>query len=299
MQPASLAASLQALLRPAIALGLPSPLPTLASLPLPAQARLLLLARAAPQRFPAAQLQQLAESLGAAAGQAAPPSLVQLLAAELLPGVASNQAAVPPCPSFLYTGEPYFPWAPRRDAAAAAEAAARASAHKRAGGEGAAWAGSEGSDAKRQRQAAAAGAEQQPQPQTQQGGASELEAATATVRAALGASGQAAVPEVAAAAEKLAEGVPPHLRAALDMLLARAVATGSSAALLGAGLGALGDDRLLLLLLTELLPPSSSHARSCAAAGGLLLPRLAGLRGPAPRDLAAAVQHLGGWGRVG
>jgi hypothetical protein len=49
----------------------------------------------------------------------------------------------------------------------------------------------------------------------------------------------------------------------------------------------------VLWAVAELVPPGSSHARCCAAAAALLLPQLRQLEDPPSRDLAAAAQHLG------
>jgi hypothetical protein len=91
------------------------------------------------------------------------------------------------------------------------------------------------------------------------------------------------------------EALTPQLRQALDVLLSHAAAgsAAGAAALQAAGLDSLPDDSLLLLLLTELMSASSSFARCCAVARGLLLPRLLALQSTAPRDLAAAAEHVG------
>lgn len=298
------------------------PLPALATLPPSAHLNLLLLLRAAPHRFTAAQqaalLQGLHRVAAAGLGTADPQhaSLVQLLAAEAegsLRGLPPPAAVVPPCPPFLYTAQPCFPWAPvLADAAAAAalhkrqlkEARRRAqeeaeAEQARGGAAGAAGEAAGGKrpaeeprgspgDAKRPRSAAP------PAAATTTAGAeaaaeAELDAAVAAVKGALAAHAAGGAGELTA--------MQPPLRAALDVLLTHA-ASGSAAgseALEEAGLASLDDDSLLLLLLSDLITPASSFARCRAAAAGLLLPRLAGLAGPAPRDLAAAAQHVGEW----
>lgn len=288
-----MSASLQALLRP----------PSLEALPLSAQANLFLLLRAAPHRFSAAQRAALLEglvTLAAAHTSSSDPqhaSLLQLLAEE--PGGTTTG---PACPTFLYTPQPCFPWAPvRTDAAAAAalhkqqQAAARrqqqqqaaAAADDAAGSKRPAGGGShelepDGRTAKRQRPEATASTQQAMSAAAAAN--AELDAAVAAVKAAL-------------ASPAPLTTVPPQLREALDVLLMHASAgtPAGTEALQEAGLGTLRDDGTLLLLLTELVTPASSFARCSAAAAGLLLPRLQALEAPASRDLAAAVEHVGAW----
>ena len=321
-QAAGVEATMQNLLRPTPVPGAPNgPLPALATLPPAAHLNLLLLLRAAPHRFTTAQgaalLPGLQRVAAARSGSSDPQhaSLVQLLAAEAEGSLRA--AAVPPCPPFLYTAQPCFPWAPvltdaataaalhkrqlkearRREqveqqaqqasdgvaAPVAAAAAAAAAAGKRPAedGQGAAAA------AKRPRPAGPPAAAI-----TTAGAAAaadaELDAAAAAVKAALAAHAAGGAGELTA--------VTPVLRAALDVLLLHAAAGGAAGgeALEEAGLSSLTDDSLLLLLLSDLVSAASSFARCKAAAAGLLLPRLAALAGPAPRDLAAATQHGGG-----
>lgn len=323
-QAADLDAAVQDLLRPTAVLGAhPSaptdPLPALATLPPSAHLNLLLLLRAAPHRFTAAQRAALLDGLqrtAAASPSSSDPqhgSLVQVLAAEAQGGVQGwpASAAVPACPSFLYSAQPCFPWAPvltdtatatalhkrqlkeaRRREQERLQAQQGAATAAAAGGKRPAEHGQPDEDeagaAKRQRGAAppstagttastAAAAEAD----------AELEAAVAAMAAALAAHAAGSAGELAS--------VPPQLRAALDVLLVHAAA-GTAAgeeALQASGLSSLTDDSLLLLLLSDLVSPASSFARCRAAAAGLLRPRLAALAGPAPRDLAVAAQHVG------
>ena len=167
---------LQDLLRPIRLQGAQQQLPSLAALPLSAQANLLLLVRAAPHRFTAAQRAALLEGVAqlAASDSGGPGSaFLHLLAAEADSSSASHLDMPPPvpaCPSFLYTAQPCFPWAPvladqatakalqKQHAAAAArqqqeqaqqQVAAAAAGGKRPGEAG--QAAAEGSAAKRQR----------------------------------------------------------------------------------------------------------------------------------------------------
>lgn len=309
-QAAQLDASLQDLLCPTSLCGAPGQLPCLATLPLAAQADLLLLLRAAPHRFTSSQrvallagIDQLTSSRAPGAAQ---PSLLDFLAAEVRADSSSSWAPddlppappVPACPPFLYSAQPCFPWAPVRvDAAAAAalyrqqqaaEAAAtqqqpqEATGAKRLAEEAARAPG--GSPGKRTR--LAAGGAQHPAPAM--AAETELESAIGTMRDLLksssGCAGGGATPVA----------LTPAAKEALGVLLAHAAA-GSTAALHDAGLTSLQDDALLLLLLSEAVAAGSSFARSSAAAAGLLLPRLRALGGAASRDLAAAVEHVGGW----
>ena len=308
-QGAQLEAWLQDLLCPISLQGSQQQLPSLAALPLTAQANLLLLVRAAPHRFSAAQRAALLEGFAQLAPRdsGGPGStLLQLLAAGADSSSASHQDMPPPvpaCPSFLYTAQPCFPWAPvladqatakalqKRQAAAAArqqqeQRQAAATGGKRPGeaGQGAV----EGSATKRQRQAAG-GAPQQP---ASTAAAAEV-AADAQLDSAIG-TVQAALNEMSSTGST---ALPPQLRQALDVLLAHAAAgsAAGAAALQAAGLDTLQDDSLLLLLLTDLMTASSSFARGCAVARGLLLPRLLALQATASRDLAAAAEHVGAW----
>ncbi len=329
-QAANLDAVVKDLLQPTSVLGAPcqgGPLPALATLPPSAHLNLLLLLRAAPHRFSAAQqaalLQGLQHVAAASAGANDPQhaSLVQLLAAEAegsLIGQPAAAAVVPPCPSFLYTAQPCFPWAPvLTDAATAAalhkrqlkearrreqqeQEARQAAGDAAAGGAAAAAAAAPGGKRPAADETSDASPAKRPRPAVPPGAATTTAGAAAAAEAEL----DAAVSAVQAALVAHAAGgageltaVPPPLRAALDVLLLHAAAgsTSGSKALDEAGLSRLDDDSLLLLLLSELIGPASSFARCRAAAAGLLLPRLSELAGPAPQDLAAATQHAGGW----
>ncbi|KAL4457426.1 hypothetical protein ABPG75_012291 [Micractinium tetrahymenae] len=270
-------------------------LPALAALPLAAQANLLLLLRAAPHRFTSGQRTALLASVAQLeAGGACGAGLLQLLTADA--SGARIHAAVLPCPDFLFTPEPCFPWAPvladQATAAALHQRLAAAALHHEmgeTGGDAEAPAAKRhadgeaepGSASKRPRQvahaaplAAAAAAD------------AELQAVAVTVQRALAAHAGGGTGELSS--------IPAELHAALGTLMLHAAAgtAAGSAALHTSGLDSLADDALLLLLLQELVAPASSFARCSAAAGCLLLPRLQGLQGAAHRDLAAAVEHV-------
>lgn len=294
MQAAELGAEVDALVKPMSLCGIPAPgCPALAALPLAAQANLLLLMRAAPHRFASGQRAAVLASVAQlAAGAASGSGLLQLLAHGI--GGDGIHAAMPPCPDFLFTPEPCFPWAPvladNATAAALQEQLAAASGQqsqeRTQGGGSAAKRHAEGQAAtgmgsKRQRQAAAAGP-----PTIGTAADAELDSAVQTVWRALAAH---------ASGSGQLRCIPAELQAALGTLASRcaAGAAAGAAALQASGLGSLEDDSLLLLLLQDLVSPASSYARCSAAAGGVLLPRLQGLQAAAPRDLAAAAEHVG------
>lgn len=279
----------------------------LEALPLVLQTNLLLLLRLSPHRFTSAQRTAVLRRAAAVDTCSGTSGLLQSLAASVQddcqhPSAAALAAAapVPACPDFLFTAQPCFPWAPslasatdaaalhrrqqkqqRADAgAAAAEAGAKRPADAEVAAEEQAGAAN-----KHPRLSAAATVAATPAATPAAAAEAELEAAVEIVRAALAFHAGGAAPLVA---------VPPPLRAALEALLAADAAGGSDEACEASGLGALGDDPLLLLLLNELITPASSYARCAAAAGGLLLPRLRALDAPASRDLAAAVELIGG-----
>lgn len=297
-QAAQLGAAFDALVRPMSVCGSPAPgLPALAALPLAAQANLLLLLRAAPHRFTSSQHAAVVASVAQlAAIGASGAGLLQLLACDV--SREAIHAAVPPCPDFLFTPEPCLLWAPvlADDQAATAlqgQLAAARGQQCQDGTEGEDAVGSAkrhaegqavpGGSSKRPRQAAACA-----DPLTDQSAAdAELAAAVQAVRHALAAHASGGGGELRC--------IPAELQAALGTLALRAAAgtAAGAAALQASGLASLEDDSLLLLLLQELVSPTSSYARCSVAAGAVLLPRLQGLLGAAPRDLAAAVEHVG------
>ena len=236
-------------------------------------------------------------------------SLVQVLLAELV--CTEEQPPVPPCPTFLYSPVPCFPWAPGvQDAVAAAAAAAAAAAEAQAAAVGVPPAspparqpgtppdvpGDRGRaeqehDAdhqatKRQRTeqpaaaaaAGRAGAAAAPGPTADVGGATTI-LQTALLRGAL------------------PSQLPAEVMTALETVLTLA-ATGSPWALEQAGLGCLPDEALLRVV-AEAVGPSSSFARCSALARGMVLPKLLALEAAPSRDLAAVLEHLGELGEVG
>lgn len=274
--------------------------------------QLLSLLRAPPDTVPSATVKATLASCKAHAESGAPGAdlLVALLSeAAAAPGAAVPPPPVPPCPAFLYSSEPAFPWAPRLlDAtAAAAEAHHQAASPARVAAAAADRGPApppEGTGGKRRGDdelgdAALAAAEESPckrlrpepqqqrqeqdqreqQPAASTEGAAEA-AAAATLRAALW---RAAPPP---------SPLPPEARGVLDLLLA-AAAAGRSAPLAAVGLEAV-PEHALLSLLGEALPPAASFARCSAVGRAALLPRLQGLQGPPSRTLAAAVGSLAG-----
>lgn len=298
MQAVQLCAAVDALVQPISMCGSPAPgVPAMATLPLASQANLLLLLRAVPHRFTSGQraavlacVAQLA-AIGASGAR-----LLHILTADTNSS-DGMQAEVPQCPDFLFCREPCFPWAPvladSEAAAALQQQLAAASAWgaqgqpERGSGDGAAKRRAEGeavagSATKRQKQAAVAA------PRGAAAAAdAELQAAVQAVRRALASHAAGGSGEL--------RSVPAELRVALGVLMSHTAAgtAAGAAAMAASGLGRLEDDSLLLLLTQELISPASSFARCSVAAGALLLPRLQGLQGAAPRDLAAAVEHVG------
>eukprot|EP00887_Chlorella_sp_A99_P002728 scaffold6.g2728.t1 len=278
----------------------------LRELPLEGQLEALLLLRAAPHLFPAAGAAGLAQAccqlVGDGQGGAEAPlgsDILHILVSEVQQQMPAEQhvpmeaaalgPAPPPCPAFLYSAGPAFPWAPALHDSDTAQVALAATAAPATPGKlkrrdvpaGA----QEEQGGKRPRTepgaapAAAAAASQQQQ-QAAAGAADDATAAAAALRAAL--EGGALAPGAP---------LPPEARQALDGVLALAAA-GSEGALQQAGLAALPDEALLRLT-SEAVGPSTSFVRCAAVARGMALPRALALAGPPSRDLAAALAHVG------
>lgn len=286
-QAEELDACLQALLSPACVPGIPGTPPLLATLPLVAQANLLLLLKAVPSRFAAAQRAAVLDSLCGLSDS----GLLSCLAADVQAsscdqaGGGAERLSPSPCPAFLLgPPAPCFPWAPAlAEATLPAQRRAAAGQRQRAGGDRNAAVAADGGSGPAKRPCLAASEAADPNGTPAASADAELATAAATVLAVISGSGGGRATQSA---------LPAECRAALDVVLARAAVCGARALQL-AGLDGLADDALLLQLLAESVSPASSFAVCSAACGGMLLPRLRRLDGPAPRDLAAAVEHLG------
>jgi hypothetical protein len=298
LQPAALATAFEHLTAPSTFSDANGNLiPVFRTLSVSQQISVILSVRASPSKFPQGAkctLQQLVaaenEERKEENGEAPYVPLVRMLA---------NSERPPPCPEFLYTKKPSFPWAPelctieeaniKRKNAAVQYAAAHRQQAAVAGGEGAKNEAMEVDDSDKNKLSSSKSD-------------SRLLEAQACIRAEL----------TSTMTTTTATSLSPSCLAALDVVLNAASAIGFSQPLSlgmttktnstttttddlldGAGLRNKLPDDIVLFIITATVSPSSSLSRCTTVARNILLPAVVALDAPPTQSLTAAAQHVG------